>query len=322
VKAARLAVWLLVLALGGSAQAQMSAYGMAAKVNGVGISNEKLERSFEEYMRESGQNIAAIRYPDRVKVLRGEALDLLIEQELVWQAAQKKGIVATPEEVTKAVDKMRAGFPSSDEFVSRLAIEGYTEESYREHMKHLVSAQKYLESLTRGVEVSDAEVHEFYAENVDKFRMPEGVRARHILLKLAPDADEAARQAAREKMAGILAEARSEGGDFAALAKQHSEDGTAAGGGDLGYFPRGRMPKPFEDATFGLEPGQVSDVVETRFGLHIILLEDYREASQAPEEEVGDRVREYLVTLKRKQIAEQTIKDLRSNADIEILMPL
>jgi hypothetical protein len=209
----RFAMWLIILVLGGSAQAQMSAYGMAARVNGVGISNEKLERSFQEYMGESGQNIAAIRYPGRVKVLRREALELLIEQELVWQAAQKKGVVATPEEVTQTVDKMRAGFRSSDAFVTRLAIEGYTEESYREHMKRLVSAQKYLDNLTSGVEVSDAEVHDFYAENTDKFR-------------------------------------------------------------------------------------------------------------QVPEEDVRDRIREHLVTLKRKQVAEETIKDLRSKADIEILMPL
>ncbi len=318
----RFAMWLIILVLGGSAQAQMSAYGMAARVNGVGISNEKLERSFQEYMGESGQNIAAIRYPGRVKVLRREALELLIEQELVWQAAQKKGVVATPEEVTQTVDKMRAGFRSSDAFVTRLAIEGYTEESYREHMKRLVSAQKYLDNLTSGVEVSDAEVHDFYAGNTDKFRAPEVVQARHILLKFSPDADAASRQAAREKMAGVLAEARSDDADFAALAKQHSEDATAAQGGDLGYFPRGRMLKPFDDAAFGLEPGQVSDVVETRSGLHIILLEDHREASEVPEEEVRDRVREYLVTLKRQQTADETIKDLRSKADIEILMPL
>jgi hypothetical protein len=73
------------------------AYGLAAKVNGVGISNETLERNYEEYLRENNVNVAGIRYPDRVTAMRRETVDLLINQELLWQAAQKQGIVATPE---------------------------------------------------------------------------------------------------------------------------------------------------------------------------------------------------------------------------------
>ncbi len=320
----RLATLLAATVLGCalSAQSQPVFYGTAARVNGAEISNETLERSFEEYLRERGENIGAIRYPERVKEMKRETLDLLIDQELAWQAAQKAGVVASAAEVAEAVDSMRAGFSSREAFVRKLSVEGYTEESYNEHIRHLVSDRKYLDSLSSGVEVSDAEVHSYYTENLEKMRMPELVRARHILLTLAPDADAATRQAVREKLAGILAEARREDADFAALAKQYSEDATAAEGGDLGYFPRGQIFKPLEDAAFALEPGELSDVVETPSGLHIILLEDHRAARQVPEEEVRDRIREHLVTLKRQQAAEATINALRSTADIEILLPL
>ena len=124
-------------------------------------------------------------------------------------------------------------------------------------------------------------------------------------------------------MSGILAEARREGADFAALAKKYSEDvTTAAQGGDLGYLPRGRLPEAFDTVAFGLEPGGISGVVETPWGLHIIRVDDHREARQVPEEEVRDRIREHLVSLKREQAAEAAINALRSTADIEILLPL
>ena len=153
----RFPVLLLAFALCGVARAQMDAYGLAARVNGVGISNEALERSFQEYMNESGMNIAAIRYPERVKLMKHQTLDLLVDQELAWQ------------------DSMRAEFTSEEHFLRRLTVEGYTPESYREHIRHLVSAKKYLDGLGGRIEVSDAEVHEFYTANPEKMRMPEAI---------------------------------------------------------------------------------------------------------------------------------------------------
>jgi len=311
----------LTLLLNASAHGQMEAYGLAARVNGTPIANQTLELSFQEYLHDSGRNIAAIRYPEVVKNMKRETLDLLIEQELVWQAAQKQGIVATAGEITGAVDSMRAGFSSREAFLRKLSVEGYTEESYREHMKHLVSAQKYLDGLTGGVEVSDAEVHSFYSGNPEKMRTPEVVQARHILLKLPSDADDAARRAARQKLTGILAQARN-GVDFGTLAQQYSEDTSAAQGGDLGYFSRGHMVKPFEEAVFALQPGQLSDIVETTFGLHLIKLEDHREAAQVPEDQVREQIRDYLHAEKSKQTVQEKIEALRSDAEIEILAPL
>jgi parvulin-like peptidyl-prolyl isomerase len=309
------------LALSAGAQAQMDAYGVAAKVNGVPIANRTLELSFQEYLKESGRNIGAIRYPEVVKNMKRETLDLLVEQELVWQAAREAGVVATEEEVSQAVDSTRTAFASEEAFLRKLAVEGYTPESYREHMRHLVTAKKYLDGVSNAVEVSDEEVHAFYLENSDKMRTPETVRARHILIKLPGNADDAARRAVREKLEGIREQAQS-GADFAALARQYSEDATAADGGDLGYFPRGRMVKSFEEAAFALQPGETSDIVETAFGLHLIKVEDHRMATQVPEDLARAQIREHLNARKGEQAVQEKILDLRADADIEILAPL
>jgi len=169
--------------------------------------------------------------------------------------------------------------------------------------------------------VSDAEVHEFYTANPEKMRLPEAVRARHILIKLAPDADEATRQSAREKLDAILTEAR-QGADFASLAREYSEDVSAEQGGDLGYFGRGQMVKPFEDAAYALRPGQISEIVETPYGLHLIRLEDYREAQAIPEDRVRERIRALVREQKGRQAVEEKLRELRAKASIEILIPL
>src|SRR5512143_2403345 len=140
------------------ARAQPTFAGAAASVNGVEISNEILQHSFDEYLRDKQINMGAMRDPERVKRMQREALDLLIDQEVVWQAAKAAGVLAAPEEVDRAVGEIRAQFKSDEELNSRLSTEGYTPESYREHMKHLVSARKYLDRSAEQVKVSDADV--------------------------------------------------------------------------------------------------------------------------------------------------------------------
>src|SRR5262249_35913893 len=117
---------------------------------------------------------------------------------------------------------------------------------------------------------TDAQMQAFYREHVeDRFTDPDEVHARHILVKPEPPGDEAAKSKARAEADDLLKRVRA-GGDFEALAKAHSKDpGSAAKGGDLGFFPRGRMVPAFDAAAFALEPGQVSEVVETPFGFHI-----------------------------------------------------
>src|SRR5213594_802843 len=175
------------------------------------------------------------------------------------------------------------------------------------------------------VEVKDDEVAEYYAlHKDDKFTEPEQVRARHILVKTAADAGADVKAAARKKAEELLAKVKA-GGDFAALAKERSEDaGSAANGGDLGLFTRGRMTPAFEEAAFALQGGGLSDVVETPFGFHVIKVEEHRPGGAKPLETVHDEIvdtlkRERSLALARKQAEEDRRKIARGTPFAEAL---
>lgn len=157
-------------------------------------------------------------------------------------------------------------------------------------------------------EVSDADVKQYYDAHLDEYAKPEQVHAQHILLKIAPDAGDEFKAEVRKKAEEVLAKVKA-GEDFAALAKQYSEDSTAAQGGDLGTFGRGKMVQSFEEAAFALEPGATSDIVESPFGLHIIKVE----SKEAAGTKSLDEVRADIVTTEKKAKARE-LAHTRANA--------
>ena len=160
------------------------------------------------------------------------------------------------------------------------------------------------------VQPTDGEIAEYYElHKEERFTEPEQVKARHILVKVAENADDKTKAAARKKAEDLLAKVKA-GGDFEALAHKYSDDpGSAANGGNLGLFPRGRMAPSFEQAAFALEPGTVSDLVESPFGFHIIKVEEHRAAGVRPLEAMRDQVVSAIradrgLDLARKQVAD------------------
>ncbi|HJQ84469.1 MAG TPA: SurA N-terminal domain-containing protein [Candidatus Binatia bacterium] len=174
------------------------------------------------------------------------------------------------------------------------------------------------------VKPTDGEIAEYYELHKDeRFTEPEQVRARHILVKAPADAE--AKAAARKKASDLLARVKA-GGDFAALAKQSDDPGSAANGGDLGLFPRGRMTPAFEKAAFDLAPGTVSDLVETPFGFHVIKVEEHREGGTKPLDAVRDEIvatlgKERSFELARKQAEADRRKLARGTAFAEAVAP-
>ncbi|MGH7785794.1 MAG: SurA N-terminal domain-containing protein [Candidatus Binatia bacterium] len=173
------------------------------------------------------------------------------------------------------------------------------QERYREPERVRVSLLEFRpQDFAAQVAPSDSEIQAYYDGRVEQYRKPEEVQARHILFKFAPDAPDADKAAARKQAEDVLAKAKG-GADFAALAKQHSQDSTAEAGGDLGRFGRGVMTPTFEAAAFALAPGQVSEIVESPFGLHIIKVED----KTAEQQRTLDEVRTEIVTAIQTQQA-------------------
>jgi peptidyl-prolyl cis-trans isomerase C len=292
-------------------------FGVAAVVNGQEIKSDKLQKAVDAHLQQKGTNIGAIRDPNRYKEVREEVLDVLIGQNLLWQSAKKNKLLASDEEVDQLYKQYVAQYPSEDEFKARMKIEGYTEKSYREELRQQLSARKYVqEKIVKTQKVDIKEIDTFYNENKEKFKTPELVHARHILITLDQNADKKQKKEARALLKKLKKEV-ADGADFAELAKKHSRGPSAPNGGDLGFFDRGKMVKPFEDAAFKLKPGEVSDIVETQFGYHLIKMEEKQPSRVVPKEEIAGRIEGYLLQVKYEESLNKEIERLKQDAKIE-----
>jgi len=168
------------------------------------------------------------------------------------------------------------------------------------------------------VTIPEDEMKSYYDKNIDEFKTPEMVRARHILVKVTPSATEEDKKKAKEKAEEILGKIKN-GEDFIKLATDLSDDsGSKIKGGDLGFFSRGKMVKPFEDAAFSLKPGEVSGIVETQFGFHIIKVEEKKDPSVEPFDKVKDRINQKLLQERIKSKVTDFIENAMKEEKVEI----
>jgi len=160
------------------------------------------------------------------------------------------------------------------------------------------------------IKITDAEIENYYEQHADQYKHEEEVHARHILIKVEEGADDAAREAARKKAEALLAQIRG-GADFAKLAEQNSDDpGSAKKGGDLGWFGRGRMVPEFEQAAFALKPEEISDLVQTKFGFHIIQVLERREAGTQTLENAHEEIEKTLASEQALEKAKARAQEL------------
>jgi peptidyl-prolyl cis-trans isomerase C len=164
--------------------------------------------------------------------------------------------------------------------------------------------------------VGTDDAKKFYDENPGQFERPEQVQASHILVKVEAGATEDAKAEAKKEAEEILKKVKA-GGDFAALAKEHSDCPSSAQGGDLGLFGRGQMVKEFEETAFGMKPGDISGLVETQFGYHIIKVTDKKEAGKIAFDEVKDDLEKYLTQRKQQEFLQEYREKMKSEAKIE-----
>ena len=168
------------------------------------------------------------------------------------------------------------------------------------------------------VTVSESDEKSYYDGHKDEFMVPETVKARHILVKVAPGASDEDKKKAKEKAQSILEKIKA-GGDFAKLASELSDDpGSKQKGGDLGFFAKGRMVKPFEDAAFSLKPGEVSGIVETQFGYHIIKVDEKKAGFQEPFEKVKERINQKLLQEGMKAKVTEYVDKAMKDAGVEM----
>jgi peptidyl-prolyl cis-trans isomerase D len=167
---------------------------------------------------------------------------------------------------------------------------------------------------------SDAELTSYFEQNAAEFRIERSVRARHILFRIAEDAAPEEEKKLRERAQFVLDKAKA-GTDFAALAKEFSQCPSKTQGGDLGFFERGHMAKPFEDAAFSMKPGQTSGIVETEFGYHLIRVTEKKPAGMLPYEDIKGELEQHLKDAKTRMELGRYVEGLRAGAKVERLTP-
>ena len=315
---------LLLLLAGNAATAQGSYPGNAVRVNDETVSNQRFHGFYIEYRNSKGVAVGARGDQlELLKRLRREAMDLLIEQVLVAQAAEQSGIKAGSADIDKSITELRSIFDNDSAFQMKLDGEGFTQESFRTHVGRMMIAKQYLDKIRMAAaDVTDEQLEDYYANNESRVTLPEQVRVRHILVTWKPMGKPDDRAFIREQMEPILERARA-GEDFAALAREFSDDyATKQVGGDTGLFRRGQMAPAFEAAAFALEPGEISDVVETPFGVHIIRLEERRAEELLALDDIRDQLREHVTNEQVEQAVRAEIDRLKAAADIKILILL
>ncbi len=290
---------------------------VVARVNGETIGKNEFEKAIKNVEGRAGQPVPA---DQRDHVLRG-VLDQLIAYRLLMQETKVRNIVVPEPDIDARLATIKQQFPSEDAFKQTLAKQSMTVEQLREDAKSDMRVQKMLESeVNTKISVQPQDVNTFYQQNPDKFKQGERVRASHILIRADEQADAKAKQDARAKAADVLQQVKS-GKDFGELAKHYSQDpGSAASGGDLGYFTQGQMVAPFEQAAFSLKPGNVSGVVETPFGFHIIKVADKQPARSVPFDEVKPQIEQFLQNQQRQQKTDAFVNSLRAKGKVEILI--
>jgi peptidyl-prolyl cis-trans isomerase C len=185
-------------------------------------------------------------------------------------------------------------------------------------------ANEYLKKeVATKVTVSEETMKSYYESHKDEFKAPEMVKARHILIKADQSVSDEDKKNAKAKAENILNKIKS-GEDFAKLASEHSDDpGSKQKGGELGFFPRGRMVKPFEDAAFALKAGEISRIVETQFGYHIIKVEERKDEAIEPYNDVKERLSQKLTQEQTKtrvtEFIDKAMKDAKADMHPELL---
>jgi peptidyl-prolyl cis-trans isomerase C len=289
---------------------------VVARVNGEDVKKAAFEQMLRSMEMRAGQPIPPER---RDEILRG-ALDQLVVFTLLQQESKNRHIAVPDAEINQRIEQFRGQFPNQDAFEKALKARGMSMDTLKHDALVDLSVTKLMDAeMANQAIASDQECKDFYAKNPDKFKQGESVRASHILVRVDPKADAATRKKARAEIDSVLKQARS-GGDFAKLAQEHSQDGSAAQGGDLNYFGRGQMVPEFEKAAFSLKPGQISDVVQTQFGYHIIKVTDHKEPRTVPFDEASGQIKQFLTEQRKQQHADEFIAELKKKSKIEVLI--
>jgi peptidyl-prolyl cis-trans isomerase C len=288
------------------------------KVNGQVIPQEAIQFELERLVRfytEHGMSQEQIRA--QIQTLAQRAAEQAIGAKLLFDEAARLEIPVAESEVDEQVEKIVAQVGGREAFASALANQKTSEAAFRDQIRRGKRVDKLVEKAVDGVaEPTEQELRQYFDEHQGEFAKGERVLAQHILI--SPDGDtQTSKDEAKAKIAAIRERVAS-GGSFADEASAHSMCPSGKEGGSLGWFGRGMMVPEFDAAAFAMKVGEVSDVIETQFGYHIIYKADHEEAGAAEFDETREQIRDLLRHARRGEAMTVYVEELKAKAKIEI----
>lgn len=286
------------------------------KVNGAVITKPELDRAVKTLLAQN--KVTQALPPEQMKKAADAALEQLTSAELLYQEGKKLEIKDLDQLVEQRYQKNRAAFPTKEEYEKALKATGMTEAEVREAMRREIVVNNFVDKqFSAKATCSDAEAKKFYDENKTKlFEKGERLRASHILVSVDQKGGAGEKKKAREKADALLKRVQ-KGEDFAAVAKAESTCPSRSKGGELGVFGKGQMTPPFEQAAYALKTGEISKVVETEFGYHIIKLNERIAPAADRFEDVKFQIVQYLKMEQTRKAVAAYLSDLRHKAKIE-----
>ncbi len=256
--------------------------------------------------------------PDIYEIKR-ETLDRLIDDRLMEQEAKKRGISVSQREIDDAIESiLKKNSISRQEMIDRLGSDGLSFEKYQEHIGREMKKSRFMDyEIKDKVTVIEDDIKKYYDEHTDFFRVIEMVRVQHILLSIPPNASETTIEGVN-KNTRELVERINSGEDFGKLAGIYSQGASAASGGDMGWFKRGEIIPFLETVVFDLEVGEVSGVIKSPLGLHMIKLMDKKEGEVRPFEGVKDEIRRILSAQEAEKELKELLEELRKTSFVKI----
>ncbi|SHJ34491.1 peptidyl-prolyl cis-trans isomerase C [Malonomonas rubra DSM 5091] len=259
---------------------------------------------FERRLQQVYPKLGEFPYPEQVQ-LKLELVNRLVEQEMIFAEAERLDIRVSPDELDTAMAELRGTY-SAEEYRQILREAGQDEQSWKSGLKLRLITQKLSDILfTKAAQVSEQEAEQYYLANKEEFRRPEELRARQMLFANREDAEEVLKLLKR-------------GGDFAELAKEYSLSPDRENGGNLGYFSKGELPPEFDRALFRLGAGQLSDPVESPYGIHLFLVERRRPAGVRPYAAIKHEIMANLSQQREELAFHQWLEELREKTQISV----
>ena len=295
-----------------------TADGIAVTVNGVPIMETDVEADIKKMTAQ-----APPEYVEKNREqIRRQILDRRIAIQLIDEKSKAAQITITEEDVRAQVNEIVAQQRMSvEEFKKLIQGRGMDYDEWEEQIQWGVRLGKLVEvEFGDQLKITETDANNFYTSNIQRFETPEQVRASHILIKpdtADPNTDpNEAKAKALTKAQDLLKQIKEGAADFAELAKAHSESTSKEKGGDMGFQPRGAWVASFEKVAFELKVGQISDVVETPYGYHIIKVTDRKEAGVKPFEQARDEIMKMLKQRKQGELFAKYLMQIRSEANV------